>query len=121
MKVLTFIRQASFAKYIMADIYYAVRRLGWEAKFEDLEQFVRETKELPDDEQRKKVDSLLNRIDNYNPDIVFSYGLEYCANPFKELQLDDPRPFYQIINKPAVFFFFTVFLSTIKKLLIYPN
>ncbi len=106
MKIFLFIRQSSFAKFIMADLFYAIRRLGWEVKWEDLDQFVEEHKQQSEIERRRAVSRLIEDINDFNPDLIFSYGMEYCANVFEELLPDFNIPFYAILNKPAVFFLF---------------
>ncbi len=106
MKIFIFIRQSTFAKFIMADIFYALRKLGWEVKWEDLDQFVEKHKQQPANERRKAVRRLLEEINEFNPDLIFSYGMEYCSNVFEELLPDLKIPFYELLGKPAVFFLF---------------
>lgn len=106
MKVLFFIRQRSFAKYIMIDILNAIRDLGWEVKWKDLEEFVRLNKDLSEEKKHNAVAGLLSDIKKFNPDLIFSYGLEYFSSVFEELLPTLNLPFHKIYDKPAVCFFF---------------
>jgi len=106
MKVLSFIRQRSFARYVMFDLAEAARRLGWAAHWLDLEGLLLQHAGAPDAEKRQAVAGALSEIEAFAPDVVFSYGLEYVEPVFQSFLPDIGTRFVEIVNRPAAFFFF---------------
>ena len=77
MKLLSFIRQRSFARFIMFDLADAARRLGWNAQWLDLEGRLYANVDRSSKEKIRIVAETIARIEQFNPDLIFSYGLEY--------------------------------------------
>lgn len=106
MRIFLFIRQPSFAKLIMADIAEAVRDLGWEILWMDLEHRVAVHRHRPFAEKERLVRDIVEEVRAFNPHLVFSYGIEYVCPVFEELDPALSRPFHEILGLPAVFFLF---------------
>ena len=104
MKLLTFIRQRSFARYIMVDVSEAARRLGWGVQWIDLEGRFQATCNESTDCKYQVVAEMLLGIGRFNPDLVFSYGLEYLE-PVLETYIDGfGTRFHEILRRPAVYY-----------------
>ncbi len=80
MKVLSFICQRSFARYVAIDLAEGARALGWSVHWLDLEGRLTSNRDRPDDERRQVVDDVLAEIEAYDPHLVFSYGLRVLSN-----------------------------------------
>jgi glycosyltransferase involved in cell wall biosynthesis len=90
----------------MVDIVCVTRDLGWEIKWIDLEQFVHKNRTKNDKEKYLAVKNLLTDIENFYPDVIFSYGLEYFTDVFEELTPTLNMRFCDILKKPGVSFLF---------------
>jgi glycosyltransferase involved in cell wall biosynthesis len=106
MKIFSFIRQYSFAKYIMADILSAFRDLGCRVKWIDLEHVIREKKGQTQVEKEYLPEEIRSDVAAFDPDVVFTYGLEYLSMVFKDLDPAFNQNLYELIGRPAVHFFF---------------
>ena len=101
MKLLTFIRQRSFARYIMVDVSEAARRLGWDVHWIDLEGRFHATCNESTDGKYQVVADMLLGIGRFNPDLVFSYGLEYLEPVFETYIDGFGTRFHEILRRPA--------------------
>lgn len=106
MKVLSFIRQRSFARYVMFDLAEAARRIEWAAHWLDLEGLLLQHADAPEAEKRRVVADALAGIERIDPDIVFSYGLEYLEPVFQSFLPDVTTGFHEVVGRRAAFFFF---------------
>jgi len=106
MKTLVTIRQASFAKYIMVDILYALRANGIETDWIDLEQVVYNVRNASKEEKQSAVEEAMAKLTSPEYHFITSYGIEYFCNTFETLSIGIDAPLYTIIKKPAVNFFF---------------
>ena len=107
MKVFGFVRQKSAAKFIMADLMDAFRRLEWDYAWLDMEMWKRDIAESPLERRREAVDSLLLRVCNFNPDIIISYGLEAFYPLFTDIVEGEEAPFFSFFgNTPILCFVF---------------
>ncbi len=104
MKLLTFIRQRSFARYIMVDVSEAARRLGWDVHWIDLEGRFHATCNESTDGKYQVVADMLLGIGRFNPDLVFSYGLEYLEPVFETYIDGFGTRFHEILRRPAVYY-----------------
>ncbi len=57
-------------------------------------------------ERRRVVHDFLQTIEDFDPHIIFSYGLEYCSPVFRDLLPEMTSRFFDLIERPAVFFLF---------------
>ena len=106
MKLLTFIRQRSFARYVMVDLTDAARRLGWSVKWLDLERIMHLAANRSPEENARVVSETLADIGRYGPRLVFSYGLEYLDRVFQEALPDGATRFHELVKRPAVYFLY---------------
>ena len=104
MKVLSFIRQRSFARYIMIDLSAAARSLGWSVQWLDLEGVLYAKANEPQDGKLRVVAETVTDIERFDPDLVFSYGLEYLEPVFKSFVNGFDTSFRDVLKRPAVFF-----------------
>ena len=77
MKVFTFIRQRSFARYIMVDLSTATQDLGWDVRWLDLEGLLHATANEPLERKPRLIAGTVVDVERFAPDLVLSYGLEY--------------------------------------------
>ncbi len=80
MRVLAFIRQRSFARYVAFDMAEAARRMGWSVDWLDLDGERQHIHGLPDEARAEACEALRRRVSALGPDLVFSYGLEAFAD-----------------------------------------
>ncbi len=107
MRVFGFVRQKSAAKFIMADLMDAFRRLGWDYAWLDMEAWKRETVAFPPKRRREAMGALLLRIKDFSPDIIISYGLEAFHPVFADIVEGEEKPFFEFFPEaPFVCFFF---------------
>ena len=106
MRAFAFIRQPSFAKYIMADIATAFRGLGWDVLWLDLEQRVRESAACGPEGVRGLIRSIQQEVASFDPALVLAYGLEYLCEGGQVFGPGFDRPLSRLLQKPAVHFFF---------------
>ncbi|MDP6580884.1 MAG: glycosyltransferase [Vicinamibacterales bacterium] len=104
MKLLTFIRQRSFARYVMVDLTDAARRLGWGVKWLDLEGVLEAARGRSPDEKARVVSETLADIERFDPRLVFSYGLEYLDRVFQDALPDVRSRFHELLRRPAVYY-----------------
>jgi spore maturation protein CgeB len=90
----------------MFDLADAARRLDLTVKWVDLEGllFVNANRSLT--ERRAVVDEALADIDEFAPDLVFSYGLEYLERVFDLFVPGMTARFQELVRRPAAYFFF---------------
>ena len=106
MRAFVFINQQSFAKNIMVDIAHALERLGWQIHWADIDDLIKKNRHKAPDERRRLVHDFLREVEDFDPHIIFSYGLEYCNPVFRELLPEMTSPLFDLIDRPAVFFLF---------------
>lgn len=106
MKVLSFILQRSFARYVALDLMSAARGLGWGADWMDVEGRVLQLAEEAEETRASGVAALVDQLTATDPHVVFSYGLEYLAHAFDKVLPGDRRTLAALIDKPAVYFLF---------------
>ena len=104
MKLLSFIRQRSFARFIMFDLADAARRLGWNVEWLDLEGRLLASVDQPTEDKKRIVDETIADIERFDPDLIFSYGLEYLEKVFQSYLSGLDAPFQEFVRRPAVFF-----------------
>jgi len=102
MKIFTFIVQSSAAKFIMTDISDALVRLNNEVKFFDFDLFFFNNKNLPDKEKYIKLGEIIFEINNFKPDIVLAYGLEYFNRLFINFIKDLQVSLYDLLKLPCL-------------------
>lgn len=88
MRVLAFIRQRSFARYVAVDLADAARRMGWDVAWVDLDAERQHVAGLPVEARGAAVEAVRTRLAAVAPDLVFSYGLEAFAAVFGDLVPD---------------------------------
>jgi hypothetical protein len=107
MRVFGFIRQSSAAKFIMADIMYAFRRLGCDYAWLDMESWKNELEGVPTEKRGEAIDGLIETIFHFNPDLIVSYGLESFHPLFSDIVEQKNRPFFSYIpDVPFLCFIF---------------
>lgn len=110
MRVLSFIRQRSFARYVALDLALdladAASRLGWTVKWVDLEGELLEHANQPEAARHRAVLDRLVDIERFNPDLVFSYGLEYLEPVFQQFVPAMEERFHRLLQRPGAFFLF---------------
>ena len=104
MKLLTFIRQRSFARYIMVDLTTATRRVGWPVHWTDLEGTLYANANAPVDDKAQVVAETIVEIERFNPDLVLSYGLEYLEPMFADYLGGVDTRFHEMLRRPGVYF-----------------
>jgi hypothetical protein len=104
MKLLSFIRQRSFARYVMVDLTDAARTLGWEVMWLDLEGVLHAAADQSPDEKAQVVTETLADIERFNPRLVLSYGLEYLDRVFQAALPDVETRFHEVLKRPAVYY-----------------
>ncbi len=104
MKLLTFIRQRSYARYVMVDLTDAARRLGWAVKWLDLEGVLEAARDRSPDEKARVVSETLVDIERYDPRLIFSYGLEYLDRVFQDALPDVRSRFHELLKRPATYY-----------------
>ena len=104
MKLLSFIRQRSFARFIMFDLADAARRLGWKVEWLDLEGRLFANSDRSTEEKNRIVAATIAGIDDLDPDVIFSYGLEYFDRVFEPFLSGVDARFNELVKRPAVFF-----------------
>jgi hypothetical protein len=97
MRVFGFVRQSSAAKFIMADIMYAFRRLGCEYAWFDMESWKKEVEALPAGGREEAIQELRGKIGSFGPELVISYGLEAFHPLFSDILEAENRPFFNYI------------------------
>jgi hypothetical protein len=85
MKILAFIRQRSFARYVAFDLAEAARRLGWGVEWVDLDAERQRVHALPEADRGPAIARVRQHIASVAPDLVFSYGLEAFAPVFSDI------------------------------------
>ncbi len=83
MKVLSFICQRSFARFIMFDLADAARRIDWNVEWLDLEGRLYAAVDQPAKKKHAVVTETIAGIGQFDPDLIFSYGLEYLGPVFQ--------------------------------------
>ena len=106
MRVLVFIRQRSFARYVMIDLALAARRIGWDVQWLDLERLLLETANASEDEKRSTIVAMRASVDRFNADVVFSYGLEYLERSLTSYLPWPACSLRELFRRPCVYFFF---------------
>ena len=101
---LSFIRQRSFARYIMFDLADAARKLAWEVEWLDLEGRLFASVNLPTKEKGGVIVETIEGIERFNPDLIFSYGLEYLDRVFQSYVPGLDTRLNELVKRPAVFF-----------------
>lgn len=104
MKLLTFIRQRSFARYIIVDVTTAARSLGWPVRWLDLEGTLHANANAADETKAQVIADTMVGIERFNPDLVFSYGLEYLEPVFADYLAGVNTRFREILRRPAVYY-----------------
>ena len=104
MKILTFIRQRSFARYIMVDLTSAARGLGCPVRWLDLEGTLHANAAVSDGTKAQVIADTIVGIERFNPDLVFSYGLEYLEPMFADYLEGVDESFQDMLRRPAVYF-----------------
>jgi hypothetical protein len=105
-KILAFIRQRSFARYVMFDLADAARRMGWSVKWVDLEGLASSHGGQSEREKQALIDGILYDIEVFDPDVVFSYGLEYLERVFESLLPHVRSRLSELIGRPGAYFVF---------------
>jgi hypothetical protein len=106
MKVLSFIIQRSFARYVALDLASAAERAGWTSTWIDIEGRLLEAAGVPDSERPARADAILAEARASEAHLAFSYGLEYLAPAFAKILPDDRRSLRSELHWPAVYFLF---------------
>lgn len=106
MKAFAFIRQYSFAKYIMVDLARSFRDLGWPIQWVDLEDIVRKEKDSPSGDMAALVRTLCGDAEAFDPDVVLTYGLEYVCDGAQVFGEGFHQPLSELLGRPAVHFLF---------------
>lgn len=107
MKVFGFVRQKSAAKFIMADLMDAYKRLGWDYAWLDMEMWKRSVTDSSREKRRDAIETLLTRIREFKPDIIISYGLETFHPLFFDIIEGEETPFFTFFgNTPILCFLF---------------
>jgi spore maturation protein CgeB len=105
-RVLSFVRQRSFARYVMLDLAEAARHLGWEAWWLDLEGRLLVNREASEADRRRVVEETVQAIHRYEPDLVFSYGIEYLDRVFLDFVPGAVDRLIDLVGRPAAYFVF---------------
>jgi spore maturation protein CgeB len=105
-RILSFVRQRSFARYVMFDLAAAARELDWPVIWFDLEGRLLENRQRTEAERLRVVEEVLREIEAFAPDLVFSYGLEYLARVFEDFVPAAARRFVELLDKPSAYFIF---------------
>ena len=106
MKVLSFIRQRSFARYVAIDLAESARTLGWSVLWIDIEGRLLASADRTPAEREAVVSAILDEIGAFDPHLVFSYGLEYFEPVFKDFAPDREARFSELLRRPAACFCF---------------
>jgi hypothetical protein len=106
MKVLSFILQRSFARYVALDLMSAAGDTGWDTHWVDVEGRLLELGQGPDNTRAAGVAGLIDETRASQPQVVFSYGLEYLAPAFEKVVPGDRRSLAAVLDTPAVYFLF---------------
>ena len=104
MKVLSFICQRSFARFIMFDLADAARRIDWNVEWLDLEGRLYAAVDQPAKKKHAVVTETIAGIGQFDPDLIFSYGLEYLDPVFESFLPECDARFNEFVERPAVFF-----------------
>jgi glycosyltransferase involved in cell wall biosynthesis len=105
-KVLSFVSQRSFARYVTIDLTEAARAVGWDALWVDVEGRLLVSRDRSEPERRAAVEGILREIEAFQPDLVFSYGLEYLAPAFGDALPGMAARLVELIGRPAAYFVF---------------
>jgi spore maturation protein CgeB len=105
-KVLSFVRQRSFARYVTLDLASAAHQLGWEVQWLDLDGRLIVGRDRSEAERRATVEEILREIGAFDPDLVFSYGLEYLDRVFEDFVPGAGARLIELVDKPAAYFVF---------------
>jgi len=105
-RVLSFVRQRSFARYVTLDLADAARALGWDAWWLDLEGRLLTNLDRTQGERLRVVEDTLSEIARFDPDLVFSYGLEYLAPVFGGFVAGANHRLAELVGRPAAYFVF---------------
>ncbi len=100
MKALAFIRQPSFAKYIMADLAMAFRGIGWNVQWLDLEHRGRETLPSGPEGIQVLIEELQRDTATFDPGLILSYGLEYLCDGAKVFGPAFTQPLHALLQRP---------------------
>ena len=103
-RVISFIRQRLFARYIMVDLSTAVRSLGWEVQWLDLEGTLHATAQEPLDRKLRVISNTAVNVERFDPDVIRSYRLEYLEPVFQSYIAGVDTRFYEMLKRPAVFY-----------------
>lgn len=106
MKVLSFVRQRSFARYVTLDLASAARQLGWAVQWLDLDGRLTVGRDRGEAERREIVEEILREIGAFDPDLVFSYGIEYLDRVFEGFLPGAGPRLIELVDKPAAYFVF---------------
>ena len=106
MRVLSFILQRSFARYVALDLMSAARGLGWGTTWVDLEGRLLTLSGQAETERAAGLAGLITELQACEPHVVFSYGLEFLAPAFAGLDAADRRSVASIVDRPSVYFLF---------------
>lgn len=102
MKIFSFIVQSSAAKFIIIDITDAMQRLGHETNFFDFDTFFVKHQNLNDKDKYTKLGEIILQIRNFQPDIIFGYGLEYFSQMFTSFICDLQASLYDLLKMPCL-------------------
>jgi hypothetical protein len=105
-RILSFVRQRSFARYVTLDLAEAARALGWEAWWLDIEGRLLASHDRSEGDRLRVVEDTLGEIARFDPDLVFSYGLEYLAPVFGGFVAGADRRLAELVGRPAAYFVF---------------
>ena len=106
MKVLSFIAQRSYARFVAFDLAEAARSIGWTVLWSDVEALLTQHAGATGETGRREVARLLAELTAFDPHLVFSYGLEYLDRVFEPLIPGFGARFSECLPRPAVYFFF---------------
>lgn len=106
MRVVASIRQRSFARFVAFDLAEAARRLGWAVHWIDFDALTQRLHGQPRDAWLATLDAVSAGIRAFEPDVVFSYGIEAILPPFPGVLPDEAWCLADEARAPVACFFY---------------
>ncbi|MCC6163875.1 MAG: glycosyltransferase [Acidobacteria bacterium] len=106
MKIVVSIRQRSFARFVAFDLAEAARRLGWVVHWIDFDALTQQLRGAPRETWQATLARVTDEVRAFEPDLVFSYGIEAILPPFPDALPDDPWRLADVARAPVACFFY---------------
>ena len=88
----------------MVDLSTAVRSLGWDVRWLDLEGTLHATAREPLDRKLRVISDTAVSVERFDPDFMLSYELEYLEPVFQSYITGVDTRLCEMLERPAVFY-----------------